>query len=181
MLDSAAYQDSMFHLWVDTYRLVSESFNLAGNDPREPEDYRRWKGMTRFNQRTSQDQYLFDELLSKISRQSVALNDLIATILLTNTSFQDRVWQLVEDYDSGAEPITIYVSIESSKDCSRTMANSSWNIEEEFTMSCLPNFQLDNLEIHRADLLPAALRAATRFPHSRPCWIRSDFWILWAA
>jgi hypothetical protein len=67
MLDSAAYQDSMFHLWVNTYRLVSESFNPAGNDPREPEDYRRWKGMTRFNQRTSQDQYLFDELLPKIS------------------------------------------------------------------------------------------------------------------
>jgi hypothetical protein len=61
-----------------------------------------------------------------------------------------------------AEPITIYVSMESSKDCSRTMANISWNIEEEFTTSYLSNFQLDNLGIHRADLLPAALRAATR-------------------
>jgi hypothetical protein len=178
MLDSAACQDSIFHLWADTYRFVSESFNPAGNDPRELEDYRRWKGMTRFNQRTSRDQYLFDQLLSKTSRQSVAH---IATILLTNTSFQDRVRQLVEDYDSDAEPITIYVSIDSSKACSGTMANISWNIEEEFTTSCLSNIQLDNLEIHRADLLPAALRAATRCPHGRPCWIRSHFWILWAA
>jgi hypothetical protein len=141
---------------------VSEDLKPDCDDPRELEDYRRWKDMTRFNQRKSRDLYLLDELLSKVSRQPVAVNDLIATLLITNTAFQGRIRRLVENYDKDAEPITIYISIESSKGYGNTMATSSWNSEEEFTTSSLPEIQFDNQDISQADLLLAVLRASTR-------------------
>jgi hypothetical protein len=141
---------------------VSEDLKPACHDPRELEDYRRWKDMTRFNQRKSRDLYLLDELLSKASRQLVAVNDLIATLLITNTAFQGRVRQLVENYNKDAEPVTIYISIELSKDYGNAMATISWNSEEEFTTYALPDLQFDNLDISQADLLLAVLRASTK-------------------
>ena len=115
---------------------VSRSFKPVGDDPRELKDYRTWEAKTRSNQRKSRDLYLLDELLSKTSRQSVALNGFIATLTIINkTSFQDRVRQVAEDFDNDTERITIHVSIISSKEYCSTMATISWNNEEEFTTS----------------------------------------------
>lgn len=140
----------------------AEDLKPAGVEPRELEDYRRWKDMTKFNQRKSRDFYLLDELLSKASRQSVASNDIIGTLMITNIAFQDRLRQLVDNYDMNAELITLYISIESLKDHGNPMATISWNNEEEFTTTCAADVHFDTLEISQADLLLAALRAATR-------------------
>jgi len=140
----------------------SEHLKPVADDPRELDDYHRWKDMTRFNQRKSRDLYLLDGLLSKASHQSINVNDTIATALVTNTAFQDRVRHLVENYEENAAPTTLRISTETSKDYSVTLATLSWNDEEEFTTTCQANLQSDILEISQADLLLAALRAATR-------------------
>jgi hypothetical protein len=140
----------------------SENLKPVGNDPRELDDYRRWKDMKRFNQRKSRDLYLLDELLSKASRQSVIVNDTIATLLITNTAFQDRIRHLVEMPDMGGAPITIYINTETSKDYSITTATISWNSEEDFTTTCQDGFPSESIEISQADLLLAVLRAAAR-------------------
>lgn len=143
---------------------TAEGLKPAESDSRDLEDYRRWKEMTRFNQRKSRDLCLLDELLFKASRQSAALNDLLATLIITNTAFQERVRRLAENYDKNNAPITIYISMESMKDSDRasTMATISWNSDEDFTTTCPANFHFDDLEITQPDLLLAALQAATR-------------------
>lgn len=59
------------------------------------------------------DIYLLDRLSSSLSRHSVVLSDLLATILITNSAFQDRARQRVEHY--GRTTNHIYVSMESTK------------------------------------------------------------------
>jgi hypothetical protein len=151
----------LIHLLLSTV-WTSEDLEPGLSDPRELDDYRRWKDMTRFNQRKSRDLHLLDELLFKASRQTVQLNDIIATLIITNTAFQDRVRQLADNFDKDAEPITVYVSIECVKDVGSNMACVSWNGEESFMTSCPTGFQFDLVEVSQADLLLAALRAATR-------------------
>jgi hypothetical protein len=118
--------------------------------------------MTRFNQRKSRDLHLLDDLLSKASRQTVQLNDIIAALIITNMAFQDRVRKLVDDFDKDAVPVTIYFTVEPLKDYGSAMASISWNSEEEFATTCLADYQFESLEVSQADLLLAALRAANR-------------------
>jgi len=140
----------------------SEDLRSDGSALRELEDYRRWKDMTRFNQRKSRDLHLLDDLLSKASRQTLQLNDIIATLIITNMAFQDRVRKLVDDFDKDAAPVTIYFTVEPLKDYGSVMASISWNSEEGFTTTTLADYQFESLEMSQADLLLAALRAANR-------------------
>jgi hypothetical protein len=92
----------------------------------------------------------------------VQLNDIIATLTITNTPFQDRVRQLADNFHNNAEPITVYISIKSAKCLANTMACVSWNGEESFWTTFPGDFQLESVELSQADLLLAILRAATR-------------------
>lgn len=72
--------------------------------------------MPTFCEREFRDIDLLDNRLSSLSRHSGALNDLIATLLMTNTAFQNRARQRVENYDKDVEPINIFMSeMESTK------------------------------------------------------------------
>jgi hypothetical protein len=141
---------------------IHEGLRLGLGDPRELEDYRRWKDMARFNQRKSRDLHLLDELLSKASRQSVQFNDIIATLIITNTAFQDRARKLAVEFDKDAEPAAIHISIKSLNDYGNTMCCVSWNGKEDFVTTTPAGAQFEPVELSQADLLLAALRAAAR-------------------